>query len=65
MSLPVLEAQLGALRERVQKIEDDLGDVTKAQNLDLRQQSWILGLGVGLGGAGVMLVQLIIQKVFG
>jgi len=65
VSLAVLESKLNDLRLDHEKLEIVVEKQGVALNLALRQQSWILGLGVGLGGAGMLLVQLVIQKVFG
>ncbi len=64
MSLPVLAAKLEALERDVRDLETWKGVKDERDRSTREQQAWILGVGTGIGAAGMLLVQLILQRVF-
>ena len=65
MSPDAMQANHENLKEDHERLAVRVGKAEERLDLIGRQQAWVFGLGTGLGGAGMLLVQLIIQKVFG
>jgi len=64
VSLAVLKVEHDRLRTDHDKLAEHVEKIDAQQELIGRQQAWVFGLGTGMGGAGMLLVQLVLQKVF-